>query len=117
MKPGGRPVPKFPMKVPSSVLFHLPPTPRGDIAIPNTYRPQEVAYRSQAGELASESSSSSAPATHRHVQQAAQGPDYPASVSEGLRALSHGDSRILIEIQVAILASLERSWAFRIPKG
>ena len=116
MKPGGQPVPKFPMKVPSSVLFHQPPSPRGDIAIPNTHRQQEVAYRSQAGEIASESLSSKALVTHRHLQQEAQGSDYPASISEGLRGLSHGDSRILIEIQVAILASLERSWAFRFPK-
>ena len=82
-----------------------------------THRQQEVAHRSQAGKLASESLGSKAPVTHSHLQQAARGSDYSASISEeGLRGLCHRDSRILIEIQVAILASLERSWAFRFPK-
>lgn len=40
--------------------------------------------------------------------------DYPGSTSEGLRVLSHGDSRILMEIQVAIFASLERTWSLQI---
>lgn len=44
-----------------------------------------------------------------------QGFDYSGSTSEeGLRGLYHGDSRILIEIQVARLASLERTWGLQV---
>ena len=82
-----------------------------------TRRRQEIAHGFQADELASESSGNKAQVKQSHLQRAAQGIDYPASTSEeGLGRLYRGDSRILIESQVAIFASLERIWACNFPK-
>lgn len=82
-----------------------------------TRRQQEIAHGFQADELASESSGNKAQVKQSHLQRAARGIDYPASTSEeGLVRLYCGDSRILIESQVAIFASLERIWACNFPK-
>lgn len=82
-----------------------------------THRQQEGTCGFQAGEPVSESSGGKAGVKQSQLQPAATF-DYSGSTSdEGLRGLYHEGSRILIEIQVATLASLERTWGSQFPNG